>query len=262
MKRFKILKPESDFTNKVIVRTIVEDTVTYSFEDTDSTDVYNKVSKYTNEYKYFEFPESNINGYITVTSNIGIVYIYSNDDQYIYIYDILLGSDGVEFNSIDTMDISNVDESIIYKYKSINPSEVHQLVCYADKGTNKTIDDLVVYPLYTKMIVETKSGEAQYGFIDMYAESDSDVSLFTNAYNNSELTMQNNRFDVFEFDFKTYYTINNVDYVELDSSNPESMKLISLGNNKYYISYDNVDETVKTVKFNFYASSDKLIEVL
>ena len=265
MKRFKITKPEN-FNTKVITRSIGESTVTYEFATTDVNDQYNNISKYTNKYKYFEFPESNLEGYITVTSNIGIAYIYSETDPYIYIYDILLGSDNIAFNDLKTMDKSNIDETNFYNYKFINLLEWHQLVCYADMGISKTIDSTVLHPLYTKMIVEIKAPEKNYGFIDMYANSDTEFTEFNTspnrAYDHAEIIMQNDRFDVFEFNFKTYFMIKNVDYVELDQSNPETMQLISLGNNKYYISYDNADETVKTVKFKFYAESDQLIEVL
>lgn len=250
MKRYVLKKPENvDIRKQLITRTVADKTVTYSFANIDSNNPYNKLTDYTSDYKYFELPESNLENYITVTSSIGIVFIYNEASDYVYLYDLFMGSNEVEFDSI-------LDNSIIeLRNKQLNKLNFHQLVCQHYTEGEKAGQ------LYTKLNTLFKKDNLFVGFVDMDVKSNASLDNYSDFKDKNILVRDNEIFDVFEFELKTYFTIKNVDRVELLN---ENMNLIPLGNgsDKYYISYDYRDRNEKVARFKFYGNSDRIVEVL
>lgn len=250
MKRYILKKPENvDIRKQLITRTVADKTVTYAFANTDVNNPYNKLTDYTSDYKYFEIPESNLENYITITSSIGIVFIYSEASDYVYLYDLFMGSNEVEFNSI-------LDNSLIeLRNKQLNKLNFHQLVCQHYTEGEKAGQ------LYTKLNTLFKKDNLFVGFIDMDIKSNASLDNYSDFKDKNILVRDNEIFDVFEFELKSYFTIKNVDRVELLN---ENMNLIPLGNgsDKYYVSYDYRDRNEKNVRFKFYGNSDRIVEVL
>lgn len=250
MKRYVLKKPENaDIRKQLITRTIADETVTYAFADTDNNNPYNKLSNYTSDYKYLEIPESNLENYITVTSNIGVVFIYSETSEYVYLYDLFMGSNDVAFDSI-------LDNSAIeLRNKQLNKLNFHQLVCQHYTEGEKAGQ------LYTKLNTLFKKDNLFVGSVDMDVKSNASLDNYSDFKDKNILVRDNEIFDVFEFELKSYFTIKNVDKVELLN---ENMNLISLGNgsDRYYISYDYQDRNEKIARFKFYGNSDRIIEVL
>lgn len=250
MKRYVLKKPEKvDIRKQLITRTIADETVTYAFAYTDNNNPYNKLSDYTSDYKYLEIPESNLENYITVTSSIGVVFIYSETSEYVYLYDLFMGSNDVDFDSI-------LDNSAIeLRNKQLNKLNFHQLVCQHYTEGEKAGQ------LYTKLNTLFKKDNLFVGSVDMDVKSNASLDNYSDFKDKNILVRDNEIFDVFEFELKSYFTIKNVDKVELLN---ENMNLISLGNgsDRYYISYDYQDRNEKIARFKFYGNSDRIIEVL
>jgi len=246
----------SDLTNKVLTRD------GYTFEPVDLDDKYNDRNKYETGFKYFEMPESNYQGYVTVTTNIGLVFIYEEepndaDNVITYIYDILSGFTNIPFDNIQDKDEQR------HSFLINDPENFHQLVCYIDNSATPIEEDSVsYYPLYTELIVSHEGENYYRGIVDMYAKSNIDIPDEYGFIDDLSIIRDSKKFNYFEFYIKNYFTIKNVDKVELYNM-PESMRLLHIdGTDKYYISFNYLDDTIETVKFKFYASSDRIIEVI
>lgn len=224
--------------NAIIDRKIEDGKTTYIIGEVDTIDKYNNKSKYLYGRKYNEIPESYNNK--TITTNNGLVLVYSNTNKDGYIYDLF----PYDF-------VTSPTEENKYGNELNNETDIYKNLSKYYKTTFHTIiyDGESIKPnmLY---------GSDQYGTLDMdLPDSFNDYYLnYATLFNvnknlNDEvpnfetIAKQHGLYDLSAYDYKKdiFIKAKPYIYISLDSSNftlydKDILKLIPCGNGIYFVS--------------------------